>query len=116
MARSLDRFEVDINVLKIAGFTISNDELSAITVALSNYFESLNAGDTLVVADLVNVIINDAGISDLDVNLDVSYTLYDRTFKKLRGLPANQWSGTITSHLECERTQRFVLGTVTSTT
>lgn len=111
LARSLDNLVVDINVKKIENALLSDNELSAAQEALSDYFETLNAGQTLVSANLVEVLLNTALIKDLDIQLGVTYTLYDRNFTKLLGVPV---TGTINSFLDCERTQRFVLGNVTS--
>lgn len=111
LARGLDNLVVDINVKKIENALLSDLEIASATEALQSYFDSMNAGQTLVNANLVEVLLNNALIKDLDIQVGVTYTLYDRNFTKLLGFPV---TGTIASFLDCERTQRFVLGTVTS--
>lgn len=111
LARSLDNLVVDINIKKIENALLSDAEIAAAQASLQTYFDNMNAGQTLINANLVEVLLNDALIKDLDIQLGVTYTLYDRNFTKLLGIPV---TGTIASFLDCERTQRFVLGTVTS--
>lgn len=107
LARSTDIFMTDINVKRISNTTLTTAQLDKVKSILKTYFSNMRTGQELIVSNIVGALVRDSGVPDLDVNIGVGYTLYSKTFQS----PS---TGTITSSLDCERTQRFVLGEVTS--
>ena len=107
LVRSTDIFVTSINVKRISGTPLTSAQLTSVTSLLKTYFNNQRAGQELIVSNIVGALVRDSGIADLDVNIGVTYTLYSRSFQ-------GSATGTITSSLDCARTQRFVLGDVTS--
>ena len=73
---------------------------------VQNFVSALGAGESLVLSNLVQRLVTESGITNLDVNLGVTYTKYDNRFQGL--------TGTITSSLDPDRTEYFVVKAVTS--
>lgn len=110
LCRAVDAFVVDLTVQRIGGAALSQSQLASAKTVCESYFDALHAGETFVVASLVEALVRDTGITDLDVYLNATYKLYDRTFSQLYA-PV---TGSIVSFQACDRTQKFILGTVST--
>lgn len=106
LARSLNNYAIDVNITHIGSVVLTAAELTAATTALKNYFSTLLAGQSLIVSNLIQVLLDQAKIPNLDVGITVTYTLFDRYFTNI--------TGTITSYKTCNPTEIFVLRNVTS--
>lgn len=106
LARTLQMYHLTVNIKKIGNVTLSATELATCDTIVQNFVSALGAGESLVLSNLVQRLVTESGITNLDVNLGVTYTKYDNRFQGL--------TGTITSSLDPDRTEYFVVKAVTS--
>lgn len=126
LAVALDRLEVNVNIKKVGSgleTILSQAELDSAISSLGVHFKAVRAGQSLVVADLLDVLKNEAGISKINSAISVNVKRYTKNsvFKLQDEIVTNVNNAADTplvpvtnGFLVCNRTQRFVLGTVTS--
>lgn len=106
LARSLEMLYLTVNIKKVDDVILNETEIATCQTVLQDAIKALQPGQSLVLSSLVKTLVEISGVSNLDVNLGVTYTRYDKR------LVAN--TGTITSFYDPERIQYFVLKEVTS--
>lgn len=105
LARCLEFYHLTVNVTKVNA-SLTADQQETCKGIVQTYLASLQPGDELVVSNLVQTLVSESGITNLDVNLGISYVLYDN---RLQGD-----TGSIDAALDSERIQYFVLDQITS--
>lgn len=112
LARSLNIYYLSINLRKVGNLSLQQSEIDACFSVLSDYVNSLPAGESLVVATLTQKVVSEVGILNLDSDVRVSFEIFNRDVGGASG--GNGGSGMVTSVINPAKTFHFILGEVTS--